>query len=211
MGHVDKHFNSEFPVISVLNKADSDFSFSSYKDNEIWELFRNGDDKAFIYIYSTYFPKLYNYGHHLVQDTEEVKDQIQDLFIYLRKCRQNLGKVHHIRLYLYKALRGRLVGNKIKMKLVSLFETGDLDKGFEIAFEKSPEQQLIENDLSEIKYELINKSLHKLTLRQREAVIYFYYEGLSYREIAQLMNLNQVKTARKLIYRALESMRAHLS
>ncbi|MCK5371360.1 MAG: sigma-70 family RNA polymerase sigma factor, partial [Cyclobacteriaceae bacterium] len=48
------------------------------------------------------------------------------------------------------------------------------------------------------------------TTRQKEAVIYFYYEGMSYQEIADIMGLQKVKSARKLIYRAIEALRKDL-
>jgi RNA polymerase sigma-70 factor (ECF subfamily) len=56
----------------------------------------------------------------------------------------------------------------------------------------------------------LSKSLNKLTPRQREAVMHFFYEGYTYKEVAEMMELKQVKYARKLIYRALESLRKDL-
>lgn len=52
--------------------------------------------------------------------------------------------------------------------------------------------------------------MSKLTTRQKEAVLYFYYEGLSYQEIADIMGFQNVKSARKLIYRAIDALRKDL-
>ena len=52
--------------------------------------------------------------------------------------------------------------------------------------------------------------MSKLTLRQKEAVLYFYYEGMSYKEIADIMDLQKVKSARKLIYRSIDTLRKDL-
>jgi DNA-directed RNA polymerase specialized sigma24 family protein len=41
-------------------------------------------------------------------------------------------------------------------------------------------------------------------------VQHFYYEGHSYQEVAEIMDLKKVKYARKLIYRSVEALRRDL-
>jgi RNA polymerase sigma-70 factor (ECF subfamily) len=53
----------------------------------------------------------------------------------------------------------------------------------------------------------LKHALNQLTPKQRQAVILLYEEGMSYREIAEVLEFNQVKTARKLVYRAIESLK----
>ena len=46
-----------------------------------------------------------------------------------------------------------------------------------------------------------------MTVRQRQAILLLYEEGMGYKEISEVMELNEVKSARKIIYRALASLR----
>ena len=93
---------------------------------------------------------------------------------------------------------------------MSLFNS-DCKKVFEIEISETPEIKLINQSLDEEIKERLSKSMIKLTARQKEAIIYFYYEGMSYPEIADLMGFQSVKSARKLIYRAIEALRKDLS
>ncbi|MCC5928083.1 MAG: sigma-70 family RNA polymerase sigma factor [Cyclobacteriaceae bacterium] len=181
--------------------------FANCKDEDIWNLFKDGDEEAFVYIYNHYFKALYNYGHHLIKDSEEVKDQIQDLFIYIRAHRSGLGQVKNIRFYLYTSLRRRLLGKNLQGSFLQLIK-GDHELGFEISLESSPEQKWIEGKTDEDRMNQLETGLNKLTTRQREAILHFYYEGLSYEEVARLMQLNNTKSARKLIYRALDTLKS---
>jgi RNA polymerase sigma-70 factor (ECF subfamily) len=69
---------------------------------------------------------------------------------------------------------------------------------------------MIEHFISEETKIHLAKSIEKLTSRQKEAVLHFYYEGMSYQEIADIMNIRKVKSVRKLIYRAIDSLRKDL-
>jgi RNA polymerase sigma factor (sigma-70 family) len=196
-----------YPQLNPIKASVKASRFVNCKDEDIWNQFKKGDEDAFVYIYNHYFTSLYNYGHHLIKDSEEVKDQIQDLFIYIRAHRSGLGQVKNIRFYLYTSLRRRLLGKNLQSSFLQLIK-GDHELGFEISLESSPEQKWIEGKTDEDRMNQLEAGLNKLTPRQREAILHFYYEGLSYEEIARLMHLNNTKSARKLIYRALDTLKS---
>ncbi len=193
---------------------EEEFIQSNLKADEseasIWLRFKQGEEDAFILIYQSTFSKLYNFGMQFGFDADTVKDQIQELFIYIRNNRQRLADVRSVKFYLMKSLRRRLLrSKKSKFNLVSLF-LPESQRLHEIEITDTPEMLLINKAFdSEIREKLSN-SLNKLTNRQKEAVLHFYYEGLSYKEIADMMELKMVKSARKLIYRAIEVMRKDL-
>ncbi|MCG8308048.1 MAG: sigma-70 family RNA polymerase sigma factor [Cytophagales bacterium] len=177
---------------------------------EIWLRFKNGDEEAFIWIYRNYFEVLYNYARQFNFDTDQIKDQIQELFIYIRNNRVRLSDVKSIKFYLLKSLRRNLLAHKKqKFSFLPLFNS-DNKKAFEIEIAESPEVKLINQTLDKEIAERLSRSVNKLTSRQKEAVIHFYYEGMSYREIAEIMDLKKVKYARKLIYRAIDVLRRDL-
>lgn len=179
--------------------------FATQTDDAIWRAFKNGDEAAFIHIYHAYVNVLYNYGAKFSTDKELVEDCLQDFFLYLRKSRENLSDTNNIKLYLLKSFRRRVIEyvNKHQNELKRNKGIGE----FLLEIEDSPELKYIDQQAREAQAKKLNDSLSKLDKKEREAVFFFYYEGLSYKEIAELMDFSHVASARRLIYRALGNLR----
>ncbi|MDN5202114.1 sigma-70 family RNA polymerase sigma factor [Fulvivirgaceae bacterium BMA10] len=190
-----KEFGS--PVISLDVWEDK-------PDVEVWKSFKGGDEQAFNFLYRKYVQQLFNYGCQFSRDKEFVKDCIQDLFIYLRRQRSKLGDTSSIKAYLFKSLR-RDVLRKIKKEKKRQIEPLGNYQDFEISL--SPETKLIHGQLIEEKRNHLEKALAKLSVKQREAIILYYYENLGYKEIAEILEMKMVKSARKLVYRAMDTLR----
>src|SRR5690554_6810659 len=163
----------------------------------IWEAFKMGNESAFIYIYETYFDQLFVYGNQFTANEDIVKDAIQDLFIALRKGRSGLGRTDSIKFYLYKSLK-RLIIKETGQWFNQCEELGT-KKLFDMTF--CHEQVLIERQLDKEKTAMLNNAIQSLSPRKREALYYFYFEGLSYQQIQELMELSHVKSARNLVYK----------
>ncbi|MEH0156396.1 sigma-70 family RNA polymerase sigma factor [Limibacter armeniacum] len=179
--------------------------YDSVSDSKIWKAFREGDDTAFVHIYNTYVNQLFNYGIRFTQDRDLVKDCLQDFFIYLRNSRSRLGDTNAIKLYLYKAFRRRLVDyltsiQKAQAKNETAF-------AFELQSETSHEVKLIDSQLKESQLSRLNEVLKSLSEREREVIYYFYYEGLSYQEIAEIFGFTHTSSARRLLYNTLSNLK----
>ncbi|MBN7809961.1 sigma-70 family RNA polymerase sigma factor [Algoriphagus sp. H41] len=179
--------------------------YEDKSDQEIWKSFNLGDETAFNYIYRTYVKDLYRYGWQYSKDGDLVKDCIQNLFIYLRRKRGELSEVANIRAYLYRCIQAEISKNR-KNEARFRHAEADYHEGT-FAMEVSPETSLIDSESALSRHELLAKSLNQLTPKQRKALLLFYEDGLSYREISALMEFSEVKTARKLIYRAIASLK----
>jgi RNA polymerase sigma factor (sigma-70 family) len=177
----------------------------SVSDAERWTAFKQGDEAAFVDIYKTYANKLYNYGTKFCTDKELVKDCLQDFFIYLRKNRETLGDTVSIKFYLFKAFRRRVV-DYIKA-VASEQKKNELANVFQLQIEVSHEVKFIDLQLHEQQFQKLNNAINALTEKEREAIFHYFYEGLSYKEIAAIMNFTHIASARRLIYRALASIR----
>ncbi|NJN24762.1 MAG: sigma-70 family RNA polymerase sigma factor [Cyclobacteriaceae bacterium] len=178
-------------------------------EREIWMEFKHGSDSAFTYIYRQYLQILYNYGRQILNNESLLQDCIQDMFMDIIRNRKNLADVQSIKFYLFTALR-----HKIFRKLKKEKNTchNQLDEAMEAGFEimSSHEAKMINNQLDEDKQRLLNLACDKLTKKQREAILLYYYEGFSYQQIAQIMGMNKVKSVRVLIYRAIDVLHGHL-
>lgn len=178
------------------------------KDINLWKMFKEGDESAFVEIYQTYANTLFNFGIRYCSDRETVKDCLQDFFIYLRQKRTNLGNVESIKFYLLKSFRRRILDHLKKLEREKLVRSNM--GAFSLSVEISDEVKYINRQMEEHNLERLNNSLAKLKGDEREAIYYFFYEGMSYSDIAKLLDLTHVASARRIIYRALGKLRQSL-
>ena len=89
--------------------------------------------------------------------------------------------------------------------LLHFYDNDTHFKTFQV--QTSPEMQIISNETATYNKSKLNTAINKLPKRQREAIYYFFYENFSYQEIASLMGMSKVKSARSLIYKAIDSLR----
>lgn len=173
-------------------------------DREIWQMFRNGHEGAFRYIYEQYVDHLFKYGVRFTVNRELIKDLIQDLFIELRNSR-NLSDTDCIRFYLLRALRYKIIRTlKRQDRKNWLVRKHSM---FNIRIEVSHEIKILNRQMEEENRQKIQYAISRLNNKQREAIYYFFYEDLSYAQIASLMGFSNVKSARNLIYKALDIIR----
>ena len=175
-------------------------ALDNFPDPEIWKRFISGDEAAFAHIYRLYVNRLFNFGRQFSQDSELIKDVIQDLFVRLRKSKST-GKVLSIRSYLFKCFYRDLVKKMEREKLY----TSPVQDSFAISL--SVEHSLFNEQTDEIKRKHLTEALNRLSTKQRQALLLFYYEGLSYKEISHIFDLKNSKSARKLVYRSIDSLR----
>ncbi|SEJ60812.1 RNA polymerase sigma-70 factor, ECF subfamily [Cyclobacterium xiamenense] len=179
--------------------------FKDKTDTEIWSAFDAGDEMAFNYIYRIHAASLFGFGSQISKDQGMVQDCIQNLFIGLRRKRGSLSEVKSIKAYLFKCLQRDLI-RELNKKGGPTYNA-EIMEGDSFHIEVSFETKLIQQEQEGEQMAKIQVALNQLTVRQRQAVLLLYEEGMSYKEIAEVMDLNEVKSARKIIYRALDSLR----
>ncbi len=182
----------------IKNRSDE----QELSDYEIWNLFRSGSDSAFHYIYQQYFDKLYNYGCQFTQDQSLVEDALQDLFIELKRRCEHLSPTDKILPYLYSAFRRKMIRFRAKL---SRFKELDSEDSFLII---AGADEFIINEEEERENQLrLQKALNELPENYREIIYLFYYENLSYEEIRVVQGFTNIKSARNLLYKAVNTLR----
>jgi len=175
---------------------------------ELWNDFLRGHDSALASFYRIYANKLFNYGRQIIADDEVVIDAIQDLFIELIEKRDKLGPTTSVKNYLYASLRRRLI--RIKQRGERWF--GNRDRSdmtdFHIALIQDEHTPFDQFSYEQIK--LLEEACNTLPARQREAILLMFFENLHYEDIAKIMNISKVRSARALVYRAIENLRTAL-
>ncbi|MEQ9221654.1 MAG: sigma-70 family RNA polymerase sigma factor [Cyclobacteriaceae bacterium] len=171
----------------------------------IWLSFQEGSEEALIYIYRKYASVVYNYGCQFTNDKEYVWDCVQDLFCELIKNRKKLGKVISIKGYLFKAIKRKIFKGLKKINKTMILDS--TDGLFEISISSGITS--IGQTSSQDQNQIIESYINKLPPHQREILLLYFYEGLSYQEIANIFEV-KVKSIRTMTYRALEKLSVQL-
>lgn len=176
---------------------------SAPDETALWDDFLRGSDSSLAYFYRAYAPRLYNYGRQIINDDDTVSDTIQDLFFDLIRSRSKLSKTTSVKNYLYASLRRKLV--RIKEKQALQVRDDSREGKFKISFLKDDQTPL--DQFSKEQMRILEEACNELPERQREAIILLYFEEMNYEEIARVMNIGKVRSARALIYRAIDSLK----
>lgn len=178
-------------------------------DQLLWDAFRRGDESAFSRIYTGYSVMLFHYGCKYSTDKELVRDCLQDLFLYLKKNRLGLGQTNSIKLYLFKAFRRRII--EYLKKSSNQVAVKEPSEGAVFGVESSIETVYINKQVKAEQLEKLNKAIKTLDRIEQEAIYYFYFQGLTYEQIAARFKFSHVSSARRVMYRSLRQLRTFFS
>jgi RNA polymerase sigma factor (sigma-70 family) len=166
-----------------MQQDDSNKSFA----RECWCAFKRGDEKAFTALHDLYFHSLYQYALRTLQDPDLAYDAIQELFLKLWTKRDALPEVEFVKTYLIRCLRSTILNNLRSLKLYELriaaqYHASDI--------EFSIEDIRITEETASFNTRQLVKMINALPARQKEIIYLRFYEGLSYKEISRILNIN---------------------
>lgn len=175
------------------------------KENQLlWKSFLEGNKEALATIFLLFHDDLFRYGFKLAGNDDLVEDSIQDLFLQLWKNRQNLKPLDNVKPYLFKSFRNHVIDN-LELQNPVLHIESDFEHPFEVTF--SPEDFIIQQQVTEENVLKIADALNNLSSRQREAIYLRYFEELDFDMIAIIMDMN-VQSVRNTLHRGLQAMRS---
>ena len=173
---------------------------SSVNQRELWKKFKKGNRQAFETIYREYYSSLYFYALKVTASKPLARECVQDLFVTLWKTKKGLAEISNIKPYLFKSL------NRLIARSAPSFYGGLMSAENKIDLTFSPEELLIEREDGLYKKEILTAVLNSLPPRQKEVIYLKYYEGLSYAEIADTLQINY-QSVINLIYKAFKKLR----
>jgi RNA polymerase sigma factor (sigma-70 family) len=167
----------------------------------LWSEVLGGDKQAFATLFLQNYAHLYNYGRKLYDDGTIVEDAIQDVFATIWQTRKRLSSVSSVKSYLIISLRRRLLRILRKERIEDPVEEEDIqDIVPDIEF--SVQEIVIGSEQSESRHEALAKILNQLPNQKKEVIYLYFYNGMDYEEIAQIMELN-IQTVRNYMSMAL--------
>jgi RNA polymerase sigma-70 factor (ECF subfamily) len=178
-----------------------------YSDDEkLWNDFRSGSKEAFEYLYRNYVGILYNYGFKICQDKMLTKDAIQEVFLSLLTKYDKVNLTNAIKLYLFKSLRIEIFK---KLKAEQRF-TDILLVDTDFSMDYSTEDKMIEDEITMIRIRELAQVIDLLPRRQKECIYLRFYEGMTYQEISDIMDI-EVSSVYKMLYKAIEKLYENLA
>lgn len=177
-------------------------------EKEIVDKIREGDIKAFDFLFISYYPGLCAYAGDLVKSAEIAEEMVQDVFLKLWNKRSVLSVQTSLKAYLYRMIHNHCL-NYIRdhstQKTIKTLSLEDLQTRlalFDIESSGSALDDLlseqIENDLS--------KAINVLPEQCKKIFYLCRFQGLSYPEIAAQLNVS-VSTVKTQMLRAIEKLK----
>ncbi|GAA4780535.1 RNA polymerase sigma-70 factor [Olivibacter ginsenosidimutans] len=162
-----------------------------------------GDESAFSILYHKYWESLFKYVIRILQDEDEVADVIQETFVTFWELRSTLDRIRSAKAYLFIMARNfafkRLRENLKKKENFERF----------VAFYGEALHQA--DDVFDIKElnKLLEGAISALPERMREVFLLSRKEHLSYKEIADRLQISDL-TVKKQINNALKALKLSL-
>ncbi len=177
-------------------------------DSRLWEQMKNGNEHALEILFKRHYPMLYDYGIKLANNQEFVKDSIQEVFAYIWEKRETLSAIDSVPPYLMISMRRKLF-DFIKKEN----RQNDSYQYLEYTFPQSTfstEELWIINEEEEERKKTLKTALSKIPPRMSEALYLKKFSGLSYKEIASIMNVSP-QVARNYVSEAFQRLRSILN
>lgn len=177
-------------------------------DQKLVEKAQKGDKRAFGILVEKYHKKLTRLLARMVRDQSEIEDIVQDSFIKAYRAINNFRGDSAFYTWLYRiginTAKNHLVslGRRPKaMNDVEIEDVENFEDGQELRNLETPENSMMTKEI----VATVNDTIESLPDELKEAISLREIDGLSYEEIAELMQC-PIGTVRSRIFRAREAI-----
>lgn len=179
---------------------------SSILPSDRWEKFADGNHSSFRELFEGYYEGLYGYGLKICRNPQLVEDCIQNLFVSIWERRDDLNHITSPNVYLYVSLRRNILK---KVKKEDRLKGIDDEDELHVEIQFGIEEIIIKNESRGEQAEELQRAINHLSNQQKEVLYLHYYNGMSYREIEEILSINR-QSVRNHMYRAMETLRTVL-
>jgi RNA polymerase sigma-70 factor, ECF subfamily len=180
-------------------------------DEELVALAQKGDQRAFEELVQRHQQKAFRIAFDFARDREEAKDLSQEAFLRAYTHLSNFDGRSGFYTWFYRILVNVCLDYRRRQKRTAAEEFDEavenqVEPSHPAANPVSPDQRVMASQLSE----KIGEALEALPPKQRTAFILKNHQGLSIREIAEIMQTAE-GTVKVHLHRAVRALRANLS
>lgn len=162
-----------------------------------------GSREALEKLIRLYYDKIYNYIFYRVSDSGIAEELTQEVFLKLAKGIGNYVPTASFSAFIYRIAHNTLLDHYRTTKRKAEMTEEITDKHEETLSEPQDMISQAETKLD------VQRLLAHITPKQRECIILYYIQGLSYREISEVLEI-PIPTAKSRVRRGLEECRKQL-
>ena len=175
---------------------------SEQKDEEIVHSVQKDNIELFGVLIERYEVKIKRYARKFLSDKEDINDVVQEIFIKVYKNIESFDIKRKFSSWLYRIAHNELI-NALKKKKRKVLPLLDLDVFLPYYYKREDINEKIDKKRMQ---EIIDKCLDDLDFKYQEPIVLHYFEELSYKEIADVMEI-PVSTVGIRIKRAKEKIK----
>jgi RNA polymerase sigma-70 factor (family 1) len=176
-------------------------NYSKYSDEALFKMVIDGTQHAYTEIYKRYSNLLHSHAFFKLQDREEAKDVVQELFVNLWDKRHLIQLESNLSGYLYRTLRNKILNIIAHKKVLAAHEAS-----LQLFLDSKPvptDYQTRDKQLAL----LIESEIQSLPKKMKEIFILSRKEHLSHKEISEKLNISE-KTVKNQVNNALKILRS---
>lgn len=151
-------------------------------DNELIELFQNGDDSAFNHLVLRYQEKVYWVARRFVNDHDAADDVTQEVFCKVYESLREFRGESSVYTWLYRITVNISLNSLRRQKVREFFRIDEM-------FEAKDEEDVAPDEALEQKEQkaLIEEAIARLPKKQKSVFLLRYYEEMPYEEISKTL------------------------
>ena len=154
-------------------------------DEEIAQAVQKGDVDSFAALVARYEKKITRYAKKFLWHPDDVADIVQDVFIKVYVNIKSFDAKRRFSPWIYRIAHNEFV-NALKKKKSEKINFVD----FDFLFPHPAASQTADKDIDRADLRrLLDCHLNNLSVKYREPLVLYYFEDLSYQEIAEIMHL----------------------
>ncbi len=174
--------DTNISIISMNSYISIAFMLFKFTEKIIVEQIRNGNLKAFEIIYKEYEERIYRFIYFRVPSKEIAQDLTSEIFIKVLDYLKNTEtEIDNFCAFIYRVTRN-LVNDFYRLKRITV----SLDEVKEVILPSDMDiEEIAQRNLQ---IEKLREYFKKLPKDYLEPVLFHYFEGLSYRDIAEILS-----------------------
>ncbi|HID95819.1 MAG TPA: sigma-70 family RNA polymerase sigma factor [Candidatus Latescibacteria bacterium] len=166
--------------------------------------FKEGDEKAFDHIVRRYQDRLYHVALRMVSDHDDAIDITQDAFIKAYKGLRRFREDSSLYTWLYRIVVNLSINHQRIHRLRRFVSFKDVKSSL-LSTKDSPDEITEGADLGRA----VDEAIESLPEKQKAVFILRYYQGLSHREISEVLG-SSIGTVKANYFHALKKLRKRL-
>jgi len=178
---------------------------SAPTDEEIAALVQRGDHEQFGVLIERYTAKLLRYGNRFLSDRDDIADIVQDVFVRTYQSIQSFDTSLRFSPWIYRIAHNTFV-NALRAKGRTTLLSFDLDT---LVAPLDLRESSAQEEDGELMRKAIDEGLSKINPKYKEVLILYYFEELSYTDIADVLHV-PISTVGIRLLRAKKELKKHI-